>query len=63
MKQRLAASGHGDGLVQPLAADALRIASCVDGLARAAEMLDGVDMIDVERTKIDNLHSGCFLSR
>ena len=59
----LAAARHGDGLVQALAARVLRVAGRVDGLARAAEMVDGVDMIDIERTKIDNLHSGCFLSR
>ena len=56
VKQRLAASGHGDGLVQALAARVLRVAGRVDGLARAAEMVDGVDVIDIQRAKIDDVH-------
>ena len=46
----------GDGLVQPLAARVLGIAFCVDRLARAAEMVDGVDVIDIQRAKIDDVH-------
>ena len=52
----LAAARHGDGLVQALAARVLRVAGRVDGLARAAEMVDGVDMIEIERTKVDDVH-------
>ena len=56
MEDLLSAARNGDGLIEPLAARVLSIAFGMDRLACAAEMVDGVDVIDIQRTKIDDIH-------